>query len=208
MKAFNISIILLILFSITGCMKLSMGNKNISFYSLEYDPPQLESAPSLSAIIRIERFRVFPLYDSTKMIYREKAFKRDAYIFHKWWANPPDLVSYFLARDFRQSERFNAVFSPDQSFPASHLIDGMIEEFFEEDDVNAWYAILSLNISLIKEKEPDVSKRILMQKKYAIKEPCIEKTPIAFAQAMSRAMAKASEQIIRDSYEVISASTH
>jgi len=177
-------------------MKLRMGDKNISFYSLEYDPPRLESAPSLPAIIRIERFRVFPLYDSTKMIYREKAFKRDAYIFHKWW------------RDFRQAGRFNAVFSPDQSIPASHLIDGMIEEFFEQDDENAWYAILSLNVSLIKEKEPDVSKRILMQKKYAVKEPCIEKTPIALAQAMSRAMAKASEQIIRDTCEVISASTH
>jgi cholesterol transport system auxiliary component len=207
MKALNIAIMLALLFLVTGCMKLRMGDKNISFYSLEYDPPRLESVSSLPAVIRIERFRVFPLYDSTKMIYREKAFKRDAYIFHKWWASPPDLVSYFLARDFRQSGRFKAVFSPDQSLPASHLIDGMIEEFFEEDDENSWQAVLSLNISLIKEKEPDLSKRILMQKKYAIKVACLEKTPLAFAQAMSRAMANISEQIIRDSCEVISAST-
>lgn len=207
MKTFKIAIMLAILFSITGCMKLRMGDKNISFYSLEYDSPRLESASPLPSVIRIERFRVSPLYDSTKMIYREKAFRRDAYIFHKWWANPPDLVSYFLARDLRQSGRFNAVFSPDHSMPASHLIDGMIEEFFEEDDANAWQAVLSLNISVIKEKEPDLSKRILMQKKYAVKAACSEKTPLAFAQAMSRAMAAISEQIIRDSYEVISAST-
>lgn len=201
LKFIIITVIGIAIFS--GCMKLKAGDRNISFYSLEYPPPKSEQVDPLPAVIRIERFRISPLYDSTKIIYREKAFKRDSYVYHKWWANPADLVGYFLARDFQHSGYFKAVFSPADNVHSTHILNGFVEEFFEEDDTDKWQAVLSLNILLLKEDEPDVNKRILMQKKYVLTESCIEKTPHALAKAMSIAMSKVSEQIIGDVNQIL-----
>jgi hypothetical protein len=48
------------------------------------------------------------------------------------------------------------------------------------------------------ENEPDISKRILLQKTYQLKETCRSKNPGALAEAMSRAMARVSGEIIKD----------
>jgi len=113
------------------------------------------------------------------------------------------MLSYFLARDIKETGLFKAVFSIDKSLSASHTIEGMVEEFLEEDSPDSWEAVLSLNITLMAENEPDISRRILLQKKYHAAELCKEKTPLSLAQAMSRAMSKISEMIINDIYKVL-----
>ncbi len=204
MKTLKLAMIMAIILAIvSGCGKLRPGDRNISYYSLEYAPPISGQTERLPVAIRIERFRISPMYDSSKIIYREKAFKLDSYVYHKWWANPADLTAYFLSRDFQHSGYFKAVFSPANSVHSTHILDGFVEEFFEEDDTESWKAVLSLNIYLLQEDQPDVTKRILMQKKYTMTEPCTEKTPHALAKAMSVAMSKISEQMIRDVCDVL-----
>jgi len=187
-----------IILLITGCFSLKPESRKISYYSLEYDPPKIAAQEKLPVIIRVERFRVAPFYDSDKIVFRDNAFKKDAYIYHKWWVNPGDMLSYFLARDIKETGLFKAVFAIDKSLSASHTIEGMVEEFLEEDSPDSWQAVLSLNITLMTENEPDISKRILLQKKYHATEPCKEKTPRSLAEAMSRAMSKISEMVITD----------
>ncbi|MCP4110604.1 MAG: hypothetical protein GY749_34625 [Desulfobacteraceae bacterium] len=195
--------ILAIVLCITGCFSLTPKVKKISYYSLEYNPPKISVPARLPHVIRIERFQVSPLYDSNKIIFKENRFKRDAYFFHKWWANPGDIVSYFLARDMKQSEIFKAVFAFDRNLPSTHVIEGVVDEFFEQDETDVWKAVLSVSITLVKESEPDVSKRILLQKKYSAKELCIKKNPRALAEAMSKAMSKVSENVIGDIYNTL-----
>ena len=204
MKTLKLAMMMaMILAIVSGCGKLRPGDRNISYYSLEYAPPISGQTERLPVAIRIERFRISPMYDSSKIIYREKAFKLDSYVYHKWWANPADLTAYFLSRDFQHSGYFKAVFSPADNIHSTHILDGFVEEFFEEDDTESWKAVLSLNIYLLKEDHPDVNQRILMQKKYTATRPCAEKTPHALARAMSSAMSEISEQMIRDVYDVL-----
>ena len=58
----------------------------------------------------MERFQVAPFYNTTNIIYKEASIKRNAYHYHKWRANPEDLVTYFLARDLRETGLFNGKF--------------------------------------------------------------------------------------------------
>jgi cholesterol transport system auxiliary component len=197
-------IILLILCS--GCLNFKQPANKISYYSLEYSPPiqhsengSQNSAP-LPFVIQVERFQTAPFYDSNKIVYREDEFKRDAYIYHKWLSNPGEMVSYFLARDMRESGLFKAVFSPDTGRASSYIVQGSADEFFELDEKDSWYAVLSLSITLMAADEPDISKKILLQKQYSTKERCQEKNPAALAASMSRAMSKNSEKIITDIY--------
>jgi cholesterol transport system auxiliary component len=183
-----------------ACVNLKQPRTRVDFYTLEYDPPIMEDMDPLPVIIRLQRFGVAPSYNTNRLIYRDDAFEREAYFYHKWRANPGDLVSYFLGRDLRQSGLFNGVISYDSHSPASYMLEGFVDEFLEWDEGNLWYALLTISVTLMVENEPDISKKILFQKTYHAKEPSSKKHPKELAEAMSRAMSKISREVTMDIY--------
>lgn len=186
---------------LTACIDLKQPKNKIEYYTLEYDPPSAGVRRPLPRTIRVTRFSVSPVYNSSRIVYRDKAFKRQTYAYYMWRANPGDLVSYFLSRDMRQSGLFKAVLTPGSSFPSSYLLEGSVDDFYELDRENGWEAVLSVSVAVIDEKELDISKKILFQKTYRSTKPCRQKNPRSLAQAMSRAMSEVSEKIIKDSYD-------
>jgi cholesterol transport system auxiliary component len=184
-----------------GCVNLKQPSRKIDYYTLEYATPQMLRPAPLSIVFKMERFAVAPTYNTSRIIFRDKSFKRNAYVYHQWRANPGDLVTHFLGRDMRQSGLFKAVLSKSGRAPSSYVLDGSVDEFFECDVDEKWMAVLSLGITLMAENEPDISKRILFQRTYGTKEACKRKNPQALAEAMSRAMAKLSTEIIEDIYD-------
>ena len=134
-------------------------------------------------------------------------YKKDAYHYHNWRANPGDLVTYFLARDLRESGLFNGIFILSSKYPISHVIDGTLDQFYQESIDNTWQAVLSINITFMADYEPDISKRILFQKQYTSRQPCELKNPRALAKAMSQAMAEISKTIIQDIHHALTQRT-
>ena len=183
-----------------ACVPSNKPRSKIEFYTLEYDLSKKAALKSLPIVIRIERFSVAPMYNTTRMIYRDSSFKRSAYVLHKWRANPGNLVTYFLSRDIKHSGLFKAVLPHDSGFPSSYVLEGSVDEFFEWDSVKDWKAVLSLAITLMAYDEPDISKRVLFQKAYRVVKPCKQKTPRALAGAMSLAMKEVSGEILEDVY--------
>ena len=193
-------LLLILCLTLSACLNLKQPRTMVDFYTLEYDPPLIQGMPPLPVIIRLQRFGVAPSYNTNRIIYRDHAFEREAYFYHKWRANPGDLVSYFLSRDLRESGLFNGVLSYDSQSPASYMLEGFVDEFLEWDEGNMWYAVLTTSITLMVENEPDISKKIIFQKTYHAKEPSTKKHPRELAQAMSRAMSKISREVIMDIY--------
>jgi cholesterol transport system auxiliary component len=185
---------------LTACLDLKQPSNKIEYYSLEYEPPRLSDHPPVSQVIKVALFSVSPIYNTRKIIYRDDAYKRAAYDYHKWQANPAELVTYFLARDMRQSGLFKAVVTRNNRFPHAYVLGGSVDEFLESDTQAGCQADLSLNIILMSEHEIDVSKKIIFQKSYHISKPCRQKNPRALAEAMSAAMSEASAQIIDEVY--------
>lgn len=192
------SLFVSIFLSLSGCAMLGSSSSKTDYYTLEYDPPQLTGLIALPFIIKIERFYASPLYNSEKISYRKSDFQTDEYNYNRWETNPAQLIAYFLYRDIKQSGFFKGVFSHDTGYAATHSVSGTVDEFFEDDRGKAWEAVLSLDIVLMAENEPDINKRILFQKKYSSRKPCAKKNPKAVAEAMSKAMSELSGQIIMD----------
>ncbi len=186
-----------------GC---SIGGKpaeRIDYYVLEYEAPQPPGLPAVEEVLRVERFGVAPPYNTARIVYRESAFERDTYNYHRWRANPGDLVTYFLARDLRESGLFAAVLPGESRFSASCVLEGVVEEFYEHDHAERWDAVLGVSVSLIAEGEPDVSRRVLHQASYREAESCLRKNPRALSEAMSRAMERVSIRILLDVHEAL-----
>ena len=200
----RVKIILIFLMGLTlplsGCLDFKQPRSKIEYYSLEYDPPRPGDHQPVSHVIKVELFSISPIYNTRKIIYRDDAYKRAAYDYHKWQANPAELVTYFLARDMRQSGLFKAVVTRNNRFPHAYVLGGSVDEFLESDMQAGCQADLSLDIVLMSEHETDVSKKIVFQKAYHIRKPCRQKNPPALAEAMSTAMAEASAQIIDEVY--------
>jgi len=182
---------------------ISQPRNRSDYYTLEYDPPRIGDLEPLPLVIRMVRFSVAPNYNTNRIIYRDRSFKRNSYVIHKWRANPGDLVSYFLNRDFKESGLFKAFLPHDSRLPSSYIMEGMVEDFFERDLENRWEAVLTVSITLMAEKEPDISKSILFQKSYLAVEGCRQNNPRSLAEAMSKAMAEVSEEIIKDTYHCL-----
>jgi len=184
---------------LSACASVGQPSKKIDYYTLEYDPPlQANEREKVPFTLKISRFQVSPLYNSNKIIYRDNPFSRNEYYYRKWRANPGDTITYFLKRDLQQSSLFKAVFSHEDRFACEYLLEGAVDEFFEQDNPDSWEAVLSITIALIKENEPDVSKCVIFQKTYRARTPCRQKNPKSLSEAMSLAMAQVSEQVIRD----------
>jgi ABC-type uncharacterized transport system auxiliary subunit len=191
------------LFCLSGCSALKKPKPKIHHFTLEYTVPRIEDLKPIDAVLRVDRFGVAPAYNSNRMIYRDKSFKRDEYVYSKWIGNPGDIVTYFLARDLRDSSLLKAVFTYKSHLAASYAMEGSVDEFFEWDTPEGWDAVLGLSITLVVLQEPDISKRILFQKSYRVTRKCKEEHPRGFAETMSLAMREVSLKIIRDVYTVL-----
>lgn len=186
-----------------GCINLKQPRNRVQHYILEYASPEIKDLMPLPVSLKVERFSVAPAYNTNRIIYRDGSFKRDEYFYHKWRANPGDMVTYFLGRDIRNSGLFKAVLPHGSDFPFSYILEGSVDEFVEWDSPEGWNAVLAVTVTLMAADEPDVSKRILLQKTYRIEKPLTEKNPQGLAQALSRAMGDISKNIIRDIYSVL-----
>ncbi|MCJ7774282.1 MAG: PqiC family protein [Desulfobacterales bacterium] len=195
---------LLMVFFLFGCFGFSNTDKIISYYTLEYNTPNVDGLKPLPFAILIERFQVAPMYDSNKIIYRDSEYKREAYAYHKWRANPGDMITQLLARDFQEASLFKAVFTLDSRLPSTHILKGTVDEFYEQDGKEYWEGVLSLSVTLLKTDEIDPLKSIIFQKKYNMKEVCTKKNPQALAEAMSLSTEKLSLMIMNDIHNNLS----
>ena len=190
---------LTLLFS--ACLDLKQSSNKIDYYSLEYDPPRMRGVQPVAEVIKVEQFSVAPIYNTHKIIYRDKSYQRAAYTYHKWRASPGESVTFFLARDMQQSQLFKAILTRNSKFPYTYVLEGSVDEFLESDTANGCQAVLALSIVFMAEDETDMDKKIRFQKTYQMRKPCKQGNPMALAEAMSLAMSEASAKIINDVYE-------
>ena len=196
----HFAIIILMMFSMVlgGCVTLKQPSMKIEYYTLEYDalsPGEDTNLEPVQAVLRVERFGIAPVFNTDRIIFRDQDFKRTSYSYHKWKANPADMVAYFLSRDLRRSGLFTAVVPHVSVTPHTHIVEGFVDEFLELDSKDDWAAVLSVNVTLMTVGEPDISKKIIFQQRFSARKKCIDKLPEALAQAMSEAMAEVTKEI-------------
>lgn len=191
-------LLLVLVITMQGCLTLRQPSQKIDYYTLEYETLPLERGAKdlpLPSIIRLERFGIAPVYNTDRIIFRDQAFKRNTYSYHRWRRNPADLVTFFLGRDLRNSGRFRAVSSYNSNMPYTQRLEGVVDEFLEWDTDNGWNVVLSVNITLLDSSETDNTKKVIFQKQFSATKKCDEKHPTFVAKSMSLAMADVSKEI-------------
>lgn len=193
----SIRILIFCCCALVACASSTQRLPDTRYYTLEYPPPDIE-APPVEAILQVARFGAAPEYHTTKIIYRDHPFGRQEYTYHQWRAAPQILAADYLRRDLRACGLFTAIAPPNSSVPITHQIEGMIEQWLEEDMPEHWQASVELTITLVHVRAPVVPDMVLFQRTYRHSQSCATKTPAAVVEAMSQAMGRVSAQIIAD----------
>src|SRR5512139_3103638 len=97
---------------LSGCGKSPML---VNQYLLEYPAPVTGGKAKLSEGVKVELFSVAQAFNTTSIVYQPQPFQSQVYNYSRWRANPGNLVTDYLIRDFRESGLFKAVFGPDSS---------------------------------------------------------------------------------------------
>jgi len=190
--------ILIILMLGCGCGQPPML---VQRYMLEYPPPLMPKTTPLNDSLKVEQFAVAQAFNTTAMVYRTSPHKEENYRYSRWRVNPGYLVADYLTRDLRNTHYFKAVLSADSANQARFALDGGVQKIQEVDQGKVWEASLALSITLLDTSENEITRRVLFQKNYQATEAMTEKTPAGLAEAMSRALAQLSPQIITDVYQ-------
>ncbi|MFW6415715.1 MAG: ABC-type transport auxiliary lipoprotein family protein [Thermodesulfobacteriota bacterium] len=172
----------------------------IHYYTLEYDPPELNKI-QLPSVLNIQEFSAGPNCNTDKLVYNPAERTRENYHYHRWRSSPGDLVTYFLRRDLQQGRLFSAVSGPGFDSRCTHRLQGLVEEFYEMNKDNKSYAVAQMSITLLQCNQKDISQRVLTQETYRAREEMDRATPGQLAKAMSKVMQKLSKQISRDVYQ-------
>jgi cholesterol transport system auxiliary component len=184
----------------------SLGGKPavmVEQYALEYPPPAIKNLSPIDAVIRLDRFSVAQIFNHVKMVYRQKPTHYNDYAYHRWRANPGDMVGDSLLRDLRAAGIFKSVLSYRDMENSPFILKGGVGEFYESDEKDGRKAILSVHITVIGTTSGELSKQVIFQKNYLFEEPVLQKTAQGFAQGMSRAVEKFSGQVITDIREAL-----
>lgn len=182
---------------LSACISLKQPQQEITYYSVSSAKIKPVDTP-LPFTLKVDRFSVAPQYNSRQIIYSNKPNTSSSYSYHKWHLNPGLMISDVLFRNIKQSGSYKAVFPYSINLPVHFILKGHIDDFYELDYKDRWEAHLTLTITLINENEPDPAKSIRLQKTYTETVPCAQKNPQSLAEAMSRAAAEISSDIIKD----------
>ncbi|MGA1864693.1 MAG: ABC-type transport auxiliary lipoprotein family protein [bacterium] len=202
-----IVIFLVLSFFFCACAGLKQQSENISYYTLEYNTPgQLNILEPFPLVIGIEHFYAASEYNTNLIVYRDRAFRRNTYTYHRWREKPGDMVTHFLYRDLKESGLFKTVCLSDNGTSFSHMLAGSVDEFFQWDAEENLRAVLFISIDLIENNgnnEKDAQKKIIFSGTYSTSKQCRERKPGAVAEAMSEAMKEVSGKIIEDLYHFL-----
>jgi ABC-type uncharacterized transport system auxiliary subunit len=196
-RAVSVVVLFACLFFLASCFPRSTAPVRVEFYTLDYAPP-VAARGRLDQVIRFDRFSVVQSYNSPAMVYRPEAYRLAVYQYHRWRTGPGEMVTDYLVRDFRSSGLFQAVFSYRQPEDARFEVDGAVEEFLESREEDGWKAILGLAVTLLDRSKPEITSRVMFQKRYRAIEPISDQSPGGFARGMSAAMARLSAEIMGD----------
>lgn len=189
-----------------GCSAISKtAPKPVIKYAINYSPFPSTTVERLPVILKIDRFGSMPGYASDQMIYAAGPFERSAYVYHRWFSPPAEIVASALVKDLRARKAFSAVTLPGDRIKATHILTGGITDFYEKDDSADWQAVLGISIILFTESTVDREQQILLEKQYTTQTACPGKNAAAFAAAMNTAVQSLADQIFSDSYNAIAA---
>jgi len=183
-----------ILAAIAGCSLTGGATPPpVSYYQLDYPAPAPSEA-RLPYVLRLLPVQTSSVYDSNQIVVREGDHRVDSYFYRRWTTHPAQMIGDLIERDLAESGLFEAVIRATVPLHSDFTIATSLEQV-EEDQVGGCTARLRIRFTLSKQAKGSRTP-VLFQIAYEADEPCRAGDVEDVVAAMSRAMARISEQLM------------
>lgn len=171
---------------------LALGLVVLAACSLARRTPELRyytlSVPGAPAVDGV-RFRVGSVtmdapYATARMAYRSSPYRLDYYVYHRWAADPRQVIAAAL-RDYLERG------GSDGAGPPLEL-SAHVRRLEELDEPSGWSAALAADVVVRQ------GQQVLLERTYEDTEPAESRNPEAVAAALSRALGRVVDRAVAD----------
>ena len=150
MKKITTLTILIVLFM--SCMS-SPAKK---YYQLFLTVSPEETLTRMEKSIYIDRIDAQSFYDNFEIVYRDSPYQLNYYSYHFWAEKPGPLIRNSIIDYFSKNKIFSKIFIDLTSGSPDLTLKARIRAIEEEDHEEAWFARLSMEITIVDFKSEEV----------------------------------------------------
>ena len=177
-----------------GCLDLKKSYPEKRSFVIDVGAPQ-QDAPSKGAIVlKINKFRVSPLFAGRAMVYRVADLQYESDFYDEWFIAPGTLVTQEIYHWLSQSTAFQVVTAGTNHVEATHLLEGTVTEFYG-DFRAAPRAVLGLELLLL---DAGHDRQPLLRRAYHQTVPLSDRSSDALAGGLTEALRAVLVDLVKD----------
>jgi cholesterol transport system auxiliary component len=146
----TVSLLVLILGGLSGCISLERPSVEKDFYALDVSRVAASRPKAATGHLRINRFSVSPAYDLQEFVYQEENFEVARDYYHRFIRLPGALVTEETARWLADSGLFGSVSGLGSERAPAYVLEGHVSQLYgdfrQETDPKA---VLEIRIRLL-----------------------------------------------------------
>jgi cholesterol transport system auxiliary component len=176
----------LLLLALTGCLNLNKSYLEKRSFVLDISSEQREPAPDAAMVLKINKFRVSPLFAGRAMVYRTADLQYESDFYDEWFVAPGVLVTQQLQNWLAKSGRFRFVLMGTNHIEPTHLLEGTVTELYGDfRSAGSPKAVFGLELHVLDGLN---ERQVLFRQTYHKDVPLADRSPDALAAGLSQAM--------------------
>ena len=198
MKAWSdravVSCLAVILATAAGCLDLKKSYPEKRSFVLDVGTPQQEARSMGAMVLKINKFRVSPLFAGRAMVYRVADLQYESDFYDEWFVAPGTLVTQEVQHWLSRSAGFQLVIAGTNHVEPTHLLEGTVTEFYGDFRADP-RAVLGLELQLLDalhERQP------FFRRTYHQNVPLGDRSSDALARGLTEALQVVLVDLARD----------
>jgi uncharacterized lipoprotein YmbA len=178
----------------SGCVDLKKSYPEKHSFVLDVGIPPAEPASKGTIVLKINKFRVSPLFAGRAMVYRVADLQYESDFYDEWFVAPATLVTQQVQQWMARSSGFDMVMVGSNHVEPTHLLEGTVTEFYG-DFRAAPLAVFGLDLYLldaVRDRQP------FLRRTYHREIPLSDRSSEALAIGLSEALTTVLREVAKD----------
>jgi cholesterol transport system auxiliary component len=120
----------LVITTASGCVDLKKSYPEKRSFVLDVGVPPQHTPSNSSIVLRINKFRISPLFAGRAMVYRVADLQYETDFYDEWFVAPATLVTQQVQQWLSRSSGFQMVMLGTNHVEPTHLVEGTVTEFY------------------------------------------------------------------------------
>lgn len=177
-------LVVLFMTATTGCLDFKKSYPEKRSFVLDVGTPPQAPAAKGAIVLKINKFRVSPLFAGRAMVYRVADLQYESDFYDEWFVAPGTLVTQQVQRWLSNSAGVQQVMIGTNHVEPTHLLEGTVTDFYG-DFRGAPRAVLGLELQVLDAVHEHQS---VLRRTYRQEMPLADRSPDALAQGLTEAL--------------------